>query len=108
MTGKEEEVVEHVFAVCDARTGVVYLMHSVVALDGAEPPGESDAEAEALAFAKETGDVLGRLKVVRVPPGSLKSGASYKLNVKLGTLEPIALQSVRKPRKRAAKKRRAR
>jgi len=107
MTGKDEEVAENTFAVCDAKTGVVHHIHSVVSLDGAKLATDSDAAAEALEFATATGDLRGQLRVVRVSADSLKRGTSYKLNVKAGTLEPIDLKSVRRPRERSAKKRSA-
>ena len=107
MTGKDEEVAENTFAVCDARTGVVHHIHSVVSLDGAKLATDSDAAAEALEFAKATGDLRGQLKVVKVPPQFLQRDVHYKLNVKLGKLEAFEPRSTRRPRKRSAIKRRA-
>src|SRR5262245_39563037 len=108
MLSKDDNVAENTFAVCDAKTGVVYHVHSVVALDPANPATDSDAAAEALELAKATDALRGQLKVVKVPPQLLQRDVHFKLNVKLGTLEAFEPRSMRSRRKRSARKRRAR
>src|SRR5262245_17128163 len=107
MTSQVEDVVESTFAVCDAKTGDVYHIHSVAAFDGAKLANDSDAAAEALEFASATGDLRGQLRVVKCPPQYLKRNVHLKLNVKLGKLETVEPRSLRRPRKRLARKRSA-
>jgi hypothetical protein len=98
---KSERESERVFAVCDSRSGAVYHIHSVVILGEAEPRDENVIKAEALEFAKAGGEVKGRLTVIEISPTELRSDTDYKLNLKLGRLEPIKQSLPRKTTRKA-------
>jgi len=81
-------------------------IHSVVVLGDAEPRDDNVIKAEALEFANAGGDVKGRLTVVEILPHELRADTDYKLNLKLGRLEPLK-QSLPRKTTRKAKPRRS-
>src|SRR5262245_17025083 len=98
---KSERENKRVFAVYDSQTAAGHQIHSVVVLGEAEPRDENVIKAEALEFAKAGGEVKKRLTVVEISPTELRSDTDYKLNLKLGRLEPIKQSLPRKTTRKA-------